>query len=253
METVTIKNDGGVRIIEMDRPKALNAFSAQLMDDLTDAFLEANKDPSVRVAILTGAGRAFSAGADLTEMGQPPKKPKHGFPGLLDAIFDFEKPFIVAVNGVGAGVGATICGLADLTYMADEARLRCPFSALGLTAEAASTVTFPRLMGRQNAMWFLLASEWWSAQQCAEAGLVLKVLPKEELMPYTMAQAQKLAALPTASLIKTKKLIMDPLKDEMRAAAKAENQGLAELMGGPANKEALAAFIEKRDPDFSGL
>ena len=253
METVTLKNDGGVRIIEMDRPDALNAFSGQLMDDLTEAFLEANKDPSVRVAILTGAGRAFSAGADLTEMGQPPKKPKHGFPGLLEAIFDFEKPFIVAVNGVGAGVGATICGLADLTYMAEEARLRCPFSALGLTAEAASTVTFPRLMGRQNAMWFLLASEWWSAQQCVEAGLALKVLPKDELMLYAIGQAQKLAALPLVSLIKTKKLIMDPLKDEMRAAAKAENQGLAELVGGPANKEALAAFIEKRDPDFSGL
>ena len=253
METVNLKNEGGVRIIEMDRPEALNAFSGQLMDDLTDAFLEANKDPSVRVAILTGAGRAFSAGADLMEMGQPPNPPKHGFPGLLDAIFDFEKPFIVAVNGVGAGVGATICGLADLTYMADGARLRCPFSALGLTAEAASTVTFPKLMGRQNAMWFLLASEWWSAQQCVEAGLALEVLPKDELMPYVMAQAQKLAALPVASLKKTKKLIMDPLKDEMRAAAKAENEGLAELMGGPANKEAVAAFLEKRDPDFTGL
>ncbi len=253
MKTLNIKQEGGVRIVEMDRPKALNAFNAQLMDELTDAFLDATSDESVRVLILTGAGRAFSAGADLMEMGKPQQKPRHGFPGLLEAIFEFPKPFIVAVNGVGAGVGATICGLADLTYMAEEARLRCPFSALGLTAEAASTVTFPKLMGRQNAMWFLLSAEWWSAQQCVDAGLALEVLPQDKLMPRAMEQAQKLAALPLASLMMTKKLIMDPLKDQMRASVKAENQGLADLIGGPANKEALAAFREKRDPNFSGL
>ncbi len=253
METLNIKNEGGIRIVEMDRPEALNAFSAKLMDELADAFLDAASDSSVRVLILTGAGRAFSAGADLMEMGRPQDKPKHGFPGLLDAIFDFPKPFIVAVNGVGAGIGATICGLADLTYMAEGARLRCPFSALGLTAEAASTFTFPKLMGRQNALWFLLSAEWWSAQQCVDAGLALEVLPQDQLMLRAMDQARKLAALPLASLVMTKKLVMDPLKDQMRASAKAENQGLADLMGGPANKEALSAFREKRDPDFSSL
>jgi enoyl-CoA hydratase/carnithine racemase len=253
MMTVNIRDDGAIRIVEMDRPEALNAFSNQLMDDLTDAFLDATQDPGVKVVVLTGAGRAFSAGADLKEMGQVTGRPKHGFAGLLDAIIDFPKPFFVAVNGIGAGIGATICGLADFAYMAKEARLRCPFSTLGLTAEAGSTYLFPRLMGRQRATWFLLAAEWMSGDECAEAGLVMESLPLAELMPRVMEQAGKLAALPLASMVKTKQLIMDPLRAQIRASCEAENTGLAALVGGPANREALAAFREKRDPDFSGI
>jgi len=253
METLNIRDDGAIRIVEMDRPEALNAFNGQLMDDLADAFLEATADSQVKVLVLTGAGRAFSAGADLKEMGNAPGNPKHGFAGLLDAIIDFPKPFFVAVNGIGAGIGATICGLADFAYMAREARLRCPFSTLGLTAEAGSTYLLPRLMGRQRATWFLLAAEWMSGDECAQTGLVMEALPLPELMPRVMTQARKLAALPLASMVKTKQLIMDPLREQIRASCVAENAGLAALVGGPANREALAAFREKRDADFTGI
>jgi enoyl-CoA hydratase/carnithine racemase len=137
--------------------------------------------------------------------------------------------------------------------MAESARLRCPFSALGLTAEAGSTYLFPRLMGRQRATWFLLAAEWMSAAECLEAGLVMEVVPDAELMPRVMEQAGKLALLPLASLETTKKLIMDPIRDQLRASARAENEGLAALVGRAANREALAAFREKREPDFTDL
>lgn len=253
MSTLNVTDDGAVRTIELDRPEALNAFSGLLMDELADAFIDARDAPGVKVVILTGAGRAFSAGADLQEMGRSQYRPRHGFPGLLDAIIDFPKPFFVAVNGVGAGIGATICGLADFVYMAESARLRCPFSALGLTAEAGSTVTFPLLMGRQRASWFLLSAEWMSAQECKDAGLAMEVVPLEALLPRVREQAGKLAALPLASLMQTKQLIMEPLRPQLRASAKAENAGLAALVGGPANREALAAFREKRAPDFTGM
>jgi enoyl-CoA hydratase/carnithine racemase len=252
-ETVRCADIEAVRVLELDRPQALNAFNNRLMDELTDAFIGATEASKIKVLVLTGAGRAFSAGADLTEMGTQQAPPKHGFGGLLDTIFDFPKPFIVAVNGLGVGIGATICGIADLVYMAEGARLRCPFSTLGLTAEAASTVTFPRLMGRQRANWFLWSAEWMSARECLEAGLAVEVTPADGLMPRVMEQAQKLAALPLASLMKTKQLMLDPLRPQLRAAAAAENAGLAALVGGPANREALAAFREKRQPDFSGL
>lgn len=251
--TLNINISNRICVVEMNRPEALNAFSNKLMDDLADTFLAVAADPGINVLVLTGAGRAFSAGADLQEMGSATVQPKHGFPGLLDAIFAFPKPFMIAVNGVGAGIGATICGLADLVYISDQARLRCPFSSLGLTAEAASTYTFPRLMGRQQASWFLLSSEWMSAAQCVDAGLALELCTAEQLLPRTLEQAGKLAALPSASLQKTKSLMMQHTRAEMEAAAKAENAGLASLMGGPANKEALAAFREKRDADFSKL
>jgi enoyl-CoA hydratase/carnithine racemase len=251
METVNVRGEGAIRIVEMDRPEALNAFNGQLIDDLADAFLDATDDEQVKVLILTGAGRAFSAGADLKEMGRADRQPKHGFAAMLDAIVDFPKPFFVAVNGVGAGIGATICGLADFAYIATEARLRCPFSTLGLTAEAGSTLMFPKLMGRQRASWFLLAAEWMSGEECAASGLVMEALPLADLMPTVMAQAGKLAALPLASLVTTKKLMMDPIRSQLKASCAAENAGLARLAGGPANLEALAAFREKREPDFS--
>ena len=253
METIRISDDGGVRTLELNRPDALNAFSGLLMDELTDAFIDARVTTTVKAVILTGAGRVFSAGADLQEMGRNSYRPRHGFAGLLDAILDFPKPFLLAVNGLGVGVGATICGLADFVYMAAGARLRCPFSTLGLTAEAASTVTFPQLMGRQRAAWFLMAAEWMSAAECKDAGLALEVVPDAMLMSRVREQAAKLAALPLASLIQTKALIMDPLRPQLRESAQAENAGLAALLGGPANREALAAFREKRAADFSGL
>ncbi len=172
---------------------------------------------------------------------------------MLDAIVDFPKPLLLAVNGIGAGFGATICGLADAVYMSSAARLRCPFSTLGLTAELASTYTFPRLMGHQRAAWFLLSAEWMNADDCRQAGLALEVLPPEQLMPRALAQAQVLGRLPLASLQKTKALMLDPIRAQLKASIQAENQGLAELGGGPANREALRAFAEKREPDFSHL
>ena len=249
METLNIRNEGAVRIVELDRPDALNALNGRMTDELADAFLAARNDETVKVIVLTGAGRAFWAGADLKEAGEQRSR----FAEMLDAIIDLPKPFLIGVNGVGVGIGATICGLADMVYMADNARLRCPFSALGLVAEAASTVTFRQLLGRQRASWFLLASEWMSAEECVRAGLALKALPAGELMPRVMEQAQKLAALPLSSLMKTKTLMMDPIREQLKQAVGAENAALAELRGGPANREALAAFREKREPDFGGF
>lgn len=253
METLNIRNEGAVRIVELNRPESLNAINSQMIDDLADAFLDATADDSVKVLLLTGAGRAFWAGADLKEMGRSQHKPKHGFDVMTQAIVDFPKPFLVAVHGVGVGIGATICGLADFVVMADDARLKCPFSSLGLVAEAASTLTFPRLMGRQQATWFLLSSEWMSAQECYEAGLVGEISSPDRLLERAMERARTLAALPLASLMATKRLMMDPIREEMKAAARKENKQLASMQGEAANKEALTAFMEKRTPDFTGL
>ena len=253
MTVATLDIAGGIATVTMDRPDALNAFNSQMMDDLCDAFIAAGDDDSVKVLLLTGAGRAFSAGADLKSMGTRQPPPKHGLQGLLDTIIDFPKPFIVAVNGVGAGIGCTICGLSDMTFMAESARLRCPFSALGLTAEASSTYTFSRLMGHQKASWLLLSSEWISAKECVDSGLAMAMYPDAGFMDEVRARAATLAALPVASLMQTKELMMAPHREAMKRAVVEENKGLDRLAGGDANLEALRAFAEKRDPDFSQL
>ena len=243
---------GAVRVLTLERPEVLNAFNAEQFELLATTLLAAGEDPATKVVVLTGAGRAFSAGADLTENRPPPEDLKYGFQGCIDILIDFPKPLILAINGVGVGIGATICGLADMVFMAENARLRCPFSALGLTAEACSTYTFPRLMGPQAAADFLLGAGWLTANECRESGLVLEVFPKEGFLERVLQEADKLAKLPTASLLHTKKLMRGPHIQAMKAANIAENKALGLLRGGPANVEAVTAFREKREPDFSG-
>ena len=243
----------GVRWLTLDRPEALNAFNTDQFELLAELFTEARIDENTRVVVLTGNGRAFSAGADLS--GTAPARPsyKFGFQGCIDVIIDFPKPFIVAANGLGVGVGATILGLADQAFMAETARMRCPFSALGLTAEACSTYTFPRLMGPQAAARFLMGAEWWTSEQCKAAGLVLDVFPDEVFIAEVTERAKNLAQLPIESLIATKALLMEPHREAMKVANRAENAALASLRGGPANIEALNAFREKREPNFASI
>jgi enoyl-CoA hydratase/carnithine racemase len=253
-----IDNDGRVRVLTLDRPDALNAFNEALYDATTDALLDAAADHGVAVVVLTGAGRAFSAGTDLLEMAARGNDPsfvpgRHGFAGMVDTLTDFPKPLLCAVNGIGLGIGATILGFADLTFMATTARLKCPFASLGVAPEAASSFTFPLLMGRQRAIWALLSSEWLSADQCHDMGLVFQVCEPDELLPTTLRHAAVLAAQPISSLVETKRLVLAPLRDEIVAARERENAAFAKLMAGPANKEALRAFAEKRAPDFTTL
>ena len=237
--------------VTMDRPDALNAFNPQMMHELCKAFLKAAEDEKVKVIILTGSGRAFTAGADLKSMGSGRPEPgQHDFADMLNAIIDCPKPFIIAANGLGVGVGMTILGLADIAILAESAKFRTPFSTLGLTAEAGSTYTFSRLLGPQQAAWVLMSAEWFSATDCVNMGLAKQVVPDADLSKAVYQQAEVLASLPIASLIKTKELLMAPHKDALKAAFERENRGLAELLGGPANKEAIAAFMEKRDAEF---
>src|SRR3954451_9175398 len=168
--TLQVTDHHRVRTITLDRPEALNAFNEALYDATAEALLAAADDPGVAVVLLTGNGRAFSAGTDLLEMHARATDPdfvpgKHGFLGLLDALVAFPKPLVCAVNGVGLGIGATILGYADLAFMATTARVKCPFTSLAVAPEAGSSYLFPRLVGRQNATWLLLSSEWVGAAE----------------------------------------------------------------------------------------
>ena len=250
---ISVTDNGAVRSLLLDRPEALNAFNNRMFDQLADALLLAADDDSVKVVVITGAGRAFSAGLDLASIGDDEPKPKHGFPGLYEAFLEFPKPLLLAINGLGVGFGCTICGLVDLVFMAQSARLRCPFSALGLTAEAGSTITFPALLGHQAATWALMSSEWLDAETCQRLGLAFATVADEELLAVTLQHAEILAAQPLASLMTTKELLMAPRRDALREADELEGVAMASLMGGAANREAVAAFKQKRTADFTKL
>lgn len=252
-----IVDDARVRTITLDRPEALNAFNEALYDATTEALNAAAEDPGVAVVLLTGAGRGFSAGTDLLEMHERATNPdfvpgQHGFLGLIDALVGFPKPLVCAVNGVGLGIGTTILGFADLAFMSTTAKLKCPFTSLGVAPEAASSYLLPRLLGRQDAAWVLLSAEWISAEQALEMGLVWRVCEPTDLMDEAHRHAALLAARPISSLVAVKRTMTEPLRDGIRAARDREN-AFAELMGGPANLEALTAFAEGREPDFTTL
>ena len=248
-------DDGRVRVLTLDRPEARNAFNEALYDDATDALINAAADPAIAVVIITGSGQAFSSGADLTEMTQRNSGTftagRHGFIGFVDQLIDFPKPLICAVNGLALGIGATMLALSDLVFISSDARIRCPFTRLGVAPEAASSVSFPRLLGRQNATWALMSSEWLSASECVQMGLAWRECSADELLAETMRHAKILASKPINSLVETKRTIVEPMRAELAAARERENDAFRVLLGGPANIEALIAFAERREPDFT--
>ena len=246
-----ITDDGAVRVLALDRTEVLNAFNGALFDALTEGLIAARDDDAVSVIVITGKGRAFTAGADLAEMGQKVAPPKHGFAGMVDVLIDYTKPVIVAVNGAAMGVGGTICGLVDIVLVAESAKVRCPFAALGINPEAGSSITFPAMMGPQKAAWFLYSAETLSAQDCLHAGLALEVLPDDGFLEHALERARTLAAQAPNSLRETKELLMAPRREALRAAVAAENAALGRTVGSPENREAIRAFSEKRAPDFS--
>lgn len=253
---IRIEDTGRVRVVTLDRPEAKNAFNEALYDAATDALLEAATDNSIAVVVITGTAGSFSSGNDLHEMaarttGAPFVNGRHGFPGFVDQLIEFPKPLLCAVNGLAVGIGATMLALADLVFMSSEARVRCPFTRLGVAPEAASSVSFPRLLGRQNASWALLSSEWLSADECREMGLAFRVTAPGNLMAETMRHAEILASKPINSLVEAKHTIVAPLKADLYAARDRENEAFKMLLGGPANVEALTAFAQRREPDYT--
>ena len=221
---IDIVDDGRVRTITFRRPEAKNAMNTEMWNGTTEAFLAAADDPGVAVVVLTGSEDSFSAGQDLIEMaqlatGNGPEQ-QHGFAGLCRTLIDFPKPLILAVNGLGLGFGTTILGLSDLVFASTNARFKCPFTALGVAPELSSSMTFPRLLGRQNASWVLMSSEWISAERQGD-GPGLRVVRTRRPYgsghggcPHPRHEADQF-------LIETKATIVEPMRDAMLAATNA--------------------------------
>jgi enoyl-CoA hydratase/carnithine racemase len=254
---IDVRDEGRVRVLTLNRPDALNAFNEALYDAATRALIDAAASPDVAVVVLTGTGRAFSAGTDVVEMAARTTDPanfkegEYGFPGLIDQLTVFPKPLLCAVNGLALGIGATLLGYAELVLMSTEARVRCPFTDLAVAPEAGSSYLFPLLLGRQHATWLLMSSEWFSAEECERMGLAWRVVAPDDLLPETLAVAQKLAAKPLASLVETKRTIVAAHRDLIAAARRREDNAFGRLLRQPANLEAFAALAERRPPDFA--
>jgi enoyl-CoA hydratase/carnithine racemase len=244
-----------VALFTLNRPQRRNAFNDQQYDDLRDALAAAQANDEVCVAVVTGAGGAFTGGQDLNEMGKPPLddgKP-HGFVPFIDQLAAFEKPLLAAVNGVAVGVGLTMLLHCDIVYVAEGARLRAPFTALGIVPEAGSTFLLPHVVGVQAAADLFFTAGWIDARRAVEIGLAARVVPEAEVLPQTLAKAAEIAAQPLGALRETKRLLLAARTDAVRAARRREDAIQVTRINSPENLEAVHAFQEKRAPDFKKL
>jgi enoyl-CoA hydratase/carnithine racemase len=219
-----VEDGDGVRVCTFDRPDALNAFNQDLWYSLVEALEEAAADDALRCVVLTGEGRAFTAGQDLGEMADPSvfEDRAPGYQVLMPVMESFPKPIIAAVNGVGVGIGMTVLPHCDLVLMSTEARLKAPFISLGVTTEASASVLLPAVMGWQRASELLYTERWLTADDAVACGLALRAVAPEALMDETMALARHIGGLPLGPLMATKRLLLAGRADAVAAARERE-------------------------------
>lgn len=244
--TLLEDNRDGVLLLTLNRPARRNAFNDQQYDDLRSALAEAQEDVGTRVVVITGAGGAFSAGQDIDEMGSG-----RGFTPFIDQLVVFDKPLIAAVNGVAVGIGLTLLPHCDIVYVGESARLRAPFTALGLVCEAGSSLLLPLVVGPQRAAELLFTAHWINAEQAVALGLAVRVCADEELLPAALETAREIAAQPPVAVQQTKRLLLATRTEALQAARAREDVMQARRLGSPENVAAIRAFQSKRNPQPS--
>lgn len=255
-ETILLDQAGGVARVTLNRPDRLNSFTVQMHDELSRA-LEAVANSDARVLVLTGAGRGFCAGQDLSD---PAVKPGSDLKDALDKYYNplirrlatLAMPVICAVNGVAAGAGANIALACDIVIAARSAKFIQSFANIGLIPDSGGTWTLPRLAGQARALGLALTGEALPAERAEAWGVIWKCVDDDKLADEAGALAAKFASAPTKGLAATKKLIRESGGRALEAQLDNERDAQSTLGRTQDYKEGVAAFMEKRAAKFSG-
>jgi len=252
----------GVATITLHRPEKLNAFTHVMRDELVDAFTKADEDDAVRATIVTGAGRAFCAGADLsagpatfdyaTREGQTDEAFRDGGGRVSLRIFEMKKPVIGAINGPAVGIGATMQLPMDLRIASSEARFGFVFTRRGIVPEACSSWFLPRLVGIGQALEWTLSGRVFGAEEALAGGLVSKVVAPDALLPAARAFAREIVEnTAPVSVALTRQMMWRMLgADHPMEAHKVDSRGIFHMGRSPDVAEGVASFMEKRKPRF---
>ena len=251
MSDIVTERSNGILRVQFNRPEKKNAMTNAMYVQLADIFNQAGDDEETRVVLWHGAGESFCAGNDIADFLKPREPGKTPQSRLMDAFIGFKKPIVVAVQGAAVGGGTTMRTHCDFVYAGESARFKLPFIDLALVPEFGSSYALPARIGHLRAAEMFLLATPFDAARAAELGLVTRVVPDSELLPTATATAQKLAAKPAGALRAHKRLLGRAPIGELRAAIAAENQEFGLRLGSAEAKEAFAAFLEKRPPNFT--
>ena len=252
MSDILVHTEAGVMTLTLNRVDKKNSITAAMYSTLADALDQAKADAAVRVVLLQGDATVFSAGNDIGDfLHKPPAGKDSPVFRFLHGIAAFPKPIVAAVCGPAVGIGTTMLLHCDLVYAGDNAAFALPFVNLGLCPEAASSLLVPQMFGYHRAAEALLLGEPFMAEAALEVGLVNRVVPPTEANAIAQAQARKLAAKPISSLIETKRLMKKGQAALVAQQMTEEGAVFGRMLGEPAAREAMTAFMEKRKPDFS--
>jgi enoyl-CoA hydratase/carnithine racemase len=255
LETLIVEAHGAVTLIRLNRPEALNALNAQLMDELSGVLDAAEADPAVRAMVITGSDRAFAAGADIKEMA--PKSYADVFTEDFitrnwERVTTCRKPVIAAVAGYALGGGCELAMMCDFIIAADNAKFGQPEINLGVMPGAGGTQRLTRFIGKSKAMEMVLTGRMMDAAEAERCALVSRIVPLAELVPNALETAQKIAALSSLAVMMAKETVNAAYETGLAEGVKLERRLFHSLFAFDDQKEGMAAFVEKRKADFKG-
>lgn len=258
MSTINFTQENGIARITLNRPKAYNSVNKAMGEKWIAALDECAANPSIRVVVITGNGKAFCAGQDLKEIVQPEKDfefknlLEERYTPIVEKILYMEKPIIAAVNGVAAGAGANFALACDIIIATEKASFIQAFTGIGLIPDSGGTYFLPRIIGRARAMAYAMLGDKISAKKAEEIGMIYRAIPAEEFETEVEKLAQKMAKMPTRALALTKKAINASMGNTFETHMPYENTLQVEASATEDYQEGVSAFVEKRKPVFRG-
>src|SRR5271166_6297145 len=252
MDEIITERSGNILRVELNRPTKRNAMTSRMYVTLANVFNDASKDERIRVVLWHGAGDSFCAGNDIEDFLKNPPGPEESPQArLMNALVDFDKPLVAAVQGAAIGGGTTMLTHCDFVYAGESAKFHLPFINLALVPEFGSTYSLPARIGYLRAAELIQLGLPFDAKRAADLGLVTRVIPDQKLLATATETAQRLAEKPAGALQACKRLMRRPIREQLEQAAKFENEEFAALLRSADAKEAFSAFFQKRLPDFT--